>query len=202
MIRKINNIEGKAIPLIGNDIDTDRIIPARFMKCLTFDGLGQFAFYDERFEENGAEKNHPLNNTIYSGHSILITNRNFGCGSSREHAPWALHGIGIRCIIAQSYAEIFAGNCNSLGIPAVLVSEEICKQLQNDVQQNPDLSLSVDLNLMEIHSENGSFPFNMQESYRMALVEGKWDSTSMLLESLGKIKKKHINLPQLVRNSH
>jgi 3-isopropylmalate/(R)-2-methylmalate dehydratase small subunit len=195
MIRKIIEIQGNPLPLQGNDIDTDRIIPARFMKCLTFDGLGQFAFYDERFEENGTKKNHPLNNGAYEGHSVLISNRNFGCGSSREHAPWALYGIGIRCIIAQSYAEIFAGNCNSLGIPAVTVSEEVCLKLQKGAELNPRLTFNIDLKAKEIRTDIGNYPFRMPETYRQALLEGKWDSTSMLLESLEEIKKRHMNIP-------
>ncbi|MDA3811962.1 MAG: 3-isopropylmalate dehydratase small subunit, partial [Spirochaetaceae bacterium] len=145
MIEKITKITGKAIPISGNDIDTDRIIPARFMKCLTFNGLGQFAFYDERFDEDGKEKDHPFNSAEYKNSSILITNRNFGCGSSREHAPWALSGMGIKCIIAQSYAEIFAGNCSSLGIPAIIVPEEISLELQEKIRENPDFTIEVDL---------------------------------------------------------
>lgn len=197
MNKKIKDINGQAIPLKGNDIDTDRIIPARFMKCLTFDGLGQFAFYDERFEENGSEKVHPLNSPVYKDHSILITNNNFGCGSSREHAPWALYGIGIRCIIAQSYAEIFAGNCSSLGIPALIVNEEISLKLQQDVEKNPDLSMEIDLKSKTIRLSDKSYPFDMPETYRQALLEGRWDSTSMLLDSLDEIKKRHNSIPKL-----
>lgn len=195
MIEKIERLTGNAIPLQGNDIDTDRIIPARFMKCLTFDGLGQFAFYDVKYEENGTEKDHILNSAAYAGHSILITNRNFGCGSSREHAPWALKGMGIRCIIAQSYAEIFANNCSSLGIPALIVDEETCGKLQKLATDEPSLSLDIDLNAKKIIAGDKSFGFTMPETYRLALIEGKWDTTSMLLESLGEIKSKHVGLP-------
>lgn len=194
MMKKIQQIRGRAIPLKGNDIDTDRIIPARFMKCLTFDGLGQFAFYDVRFNERGEEKSHPLNSPEYKGHSILITNSNFGCGSSREHAPWALSGIGIRCIIAQSYAEIFANNCSSLGIPALIVDEETATKLQSVVSENPKTEIEVDLMTRTLTAGEEIFSFDMPETYRMALIEGKWDTTSMLMESLEDIKRKHLSL--------
>ena len=197
MIEKITNISGKGIPVRGNDIDTDRIIPARFMKCLTFNGLGQFAFYDARFEEDGSEKDHPLNNKEYDGHSILITNRNFGCGSSREHAPWALYGIGIKCIIAQSYAEIFAGNCSSLGIAALIVSEEDSHSIQSYIENTPQASIDVDIALKTIQVDQQVFSFNMPETYRLALLDGKWDTTSMLLEGMDVIKDKHNDLPKM-----
>ncbi len=194
MIKKIQQITGQAIPLKGNDIDTDRIIPARFMKCLTFDGLGQFAFYDVRFSDKGEEKDHPLNSPDYAGHSVLITNRNFGCGSSREHAPWALSGIGIKCIIAQSYAEIFANNCSSLGIPALIVDEETVTKLQNKVSAHPETEIKVNLLTGTLTLGEENFSFDMPETYRKALVEGKWDTTSMLMENLEAIKKKNQTL--------
>lgn len=197
MSDKINKIKGQAIPLRGNDIDTDRIIPARFMKCLTFDGLGQFAFYDERFEDDGSEKDHPLNAAVYNNHSILVSNRNFGCGSSREHAPWALKGLGIKCVIAQSFAEIFAGNCSSLGMAAIIVSEETCLEIQSEVEGHPDVILEVDLVGGVINLSGKSLDFTMPETYRSALVEGKWDTTSILMENLSKIRAKHESLSQL-----
>lgn len=195
MIDKIEKISGKAIPIIGNDIDTDRIIPARFMKCLTFEGLGQFAFYDERFEEDGTEKEHPLNSARFREHSIIVTNRNFGCGSSREHAPWALFGIGVKCIIAQSYAEIFANNCSSLGIPAVIAPEDTCRKLQELIETEPDSDFKINLKEKTISTGKYSFDFDMPETYRLALLEGKWDTTSMLLENMEEIKRKNHELP-------
>jgi len=188
--REIKKISGRAIPLRGNDIDTDRIIPARFMKCLTFNGLGQFAFYDERFEEEGSEKDHPLNSGKYKDFSILVTNLNFGCGSSREHAPWALSGIGVKCIIAQSYAEIFAGNCSSLGIPALIVDEKDCNKIQDLIENNPQSSIDIDLEKKELKFDSLLLKFDIPETYRLALIEGKWDTTSMLLENIELIKKR------------
>jgi 3-isopropylmalate/(R)-2-methylmalate dehydratase small subunit len=198
-MNEILKIQGKAVPLAGDDIDTDRIIPARFMKCLTFDGLGEYAFYDVRFNDDGSEKDHPLNKEIYQGHSILVSNRNFGCGSSREHAPWALYGIGIRAIIAQSYAEIFAGNCSSLGIPTVIVSPEICQKIQGLIEENPSMDWEIDLISCTIKSEKETFEFTMAETYRQGLIRGEWDTTGVLLESLDLVEAKNKELPSFIR---
>jgi 3-isopropylmalate/(R)-2-methylmalate dehydratase small subunit len=197
-MNEILKIQGKAVPLAGDDIDTDRIIPARFMKCLTFDGLGEYAFYDVRFNDDGSEKDHPLNKEIYQGHSILVSNRNFGCGSSREHAPWALYGIGIRAIIAQSYAEIFAGNCSSLGIPTVIVSPEICQKIQGLIEENPSMDWEIDLISCTIKSEKETFEFTMAETYRQGLIRGEWDTTGVLLESLDLVEAKNKELPSFI----
>src|SRR5690606_14986619 len=116
---KIVKVQGRGVYVPGDDIDTDRIIPARFMKCVTFDGLGAYAFYDARFDEQGNSKGHPLDDPRFRGATILLSNSNFGCGSSREHAPQALSKFGIRAIIAESFAEIFFGNATTLGMPCV-----------------------------------------------------------------------------------
>ncbi len=121
-LNKITKVQGTAVYVSGDDIDTDRIIPARFMKCVTFDGLGQYAFYDVRFDENGNSKDHPMDKAEHKEATILISGKNFGCGSSREHAPQSLYHWGIRAIIAESYAEIFFGNCTMLGIPCITLS--------------------------------------------------------------------------------
>src|SRR5690606_30539197 len=123
-LEKILKVTGRAVPVVADDVDTDRIIPARFMKCITFDGLGEFAFYDERKNEDGSNKPHPLNEPRYAGAKILISGANFGCGSSREHAPQSLHKYGFRGIVAESFAEIFFGNSCTLGIPCMKVSRE------------------------------------------------------------------------------
>ena len=195
MNEKIKVITGNAIPLKGDDIDTDRIIPARFMKCLTFEGLGQFAFYDVKYKETGEEKEYILNSPEFEGHSILLTNRNFGCGSSREHAPWALKGMGITCIIPQSYGEIFANNCSSLGIPALIVEKDITEELQRMVLGDPTLPISVDLLSKKLVAGEKVYSFDIPENYRLALVEGKWDTTSMLMENLEEIRRKNDQLP-------
>ncbi len=142
---QVARVEGSAVAVRGNDIDTDRIIPARFLKVITFDGIGEFAFQDVRIDENGTVTDHPFNNPAYQQASILLTNRNFGCGSSREHAPQALMRWGIQAIIGESFAEIFAGNCNALGIPAVTVGQSEIAELMSMVESNPDARISLDL---------------------------------------------------------
>src|SRR3989338_1893157 len=134
---KLEIIEGKGIPIQGNDIDTDRIIPARFMKCVTFEGLGKYAFYDERFDENGNKKKHSFNEEKFLKGSILIVNKNFGCGSSREHAPQALQKFGIKAIIGESFAEIFASNCAVMGIPTVTAPYDAIENLMMFVEEKP-----------------------------------------------------------------
>ncbi|MDC7221094.1 MAG: 3-isopropylmalate dehydratase small subunit [Spirochaetales bacterium] len=197
---QIKSVTGKAVPLRGDDIDTDRIIPARFMKCLTFDGLGEFAFYDVKFEADGSEKEHILNREEYKGHEILLTNRNFGCGSSREHAPWALYGMGIRGIVAESYAEIFAGNCNNLGIAAVILPHEEGEALIALSEENPALEVTLDLEKQEVRAGDKIFKSTQPDTYRKALIDGQWDTTSILLDSLDRIKELHRELPRFTRS--
>jgi 3-isopropylmalate/(R)-2-methylmalate dehydratase small subunit len=199
-MNKIKKITGLAVPVRGDDIDTDRIIPARFMKCLTFDGLGEYAFYDVRYTPDGKKKDHPLNKEQYKGHNVLITNRNFGCGSSREHAPWALFGIGIRAIIAESYAEIFAGNCNNLGIAAVTLSKNECEEILARVEQDPALKISLDLESLKVVVGHKSYQCSLPKSAQIALTEGLWDTTSLLLQSLDDIEKVHLKLPHFSNN--
>src|ERR1700749_4045014 len=143
-LAKITSITGRAVNVPGNDIDTDRIIPARFMRCIVFDGLGEFAFYDVRKNADGSNKAHPLNDPRFKGASILLSGANFGCGSSREHAPQALYRFGFRAIIAESFAEIFFGNCTTLGIPCVTASAKDIQFLANEIERNPKLEVTVD----------------------------------------------------------
>ena len=124
-LEKISQVSGSAVYVPGDDIDTDRIIPARFMKCVTFDGLGEYLFYDMKFHEDGTKKDHPLNDPSYSDSSIMLTGANFGCGSSREHAPQSLYRAGFRAIIAGNFAEIFFGNSINLGMPCVSVTDDV-----------------------------------------------------------------------------
>ena len=130
-------LNGRGIPLPGDDIDTDRIIPARYLREITFETLGRYAFYDVRFDEKGNRKEHPLNDPRFAGGNILIVNRNFGCGSSREHAPQSLMRMGIAAFIGESFAEIFSGNCTALGLPAVRVSHQDAQELQALVNADP-----------------------------------------------------------------
>src|SRR5438876_2530381 len=141
----ITSITGRAVNVPGNDIDTDRIIPARFMKCVTFDGLGEYAFYDVRKNADGSDKPHPLNDPRFKGASILLSGANFGCGSSREHAPQALYRFGFRAVIAESFAEIFFGNCTTLGIPCVVAAPADIRALADEIERVPNLEVTVDL---------------------------------------------------------
>ncbi|HUI70204.1 MAG TPA: isopropylmalate isomerase, partial [Spirochaetia bacterium] len=147
-VRKL--IKGRGIVLPGDDIDTDRIIPARYLRLITFEELGKYAFFDERFDDAGKPKPHPLNDPRFTGGSILLVNRNFGCGSSREHAPQSLMRMGINAFVGESFAEIFSGNCTALGLPAVRVSRDDALQLQKLVEGDPTLEVSVDLEALTV----------------------------------------------------
>lgn len=198
----IVRISGRGIPMPGNDIDTDRIIPARFMRCVTFDDLGKYAFYDERFDAGGSPLPHPMNDPKYTGGSILITGKNFGCGSSREHAPQSLHRTGIKALIAESYAEIFHGNCTMMGIPAVTVSHEDREVISRLVEENPDVEITVDVERCVIITRGTDpveLPCSMNEGYRLALTSGRWDTTSLLLENINGIKKTAAGLPYMAQ---
>src|SRR5512132_210905 len=144
-IVKVTKIAGTAVPIRGNDIDTDRVIPARYLKEVTFARMGDYPFFDERYDPAGKKKDHPFNDPEYKGASLLFVNKNFGCGSSREHAPQALHRFGINAIVGESFAAIFQGNCTMMGVPTVTVSEQDIEQLMKRVEENPRIEYTVDL---------------------------------------------------------
>ncbi|WOO41727.1 3-isopropylmalate dehydratase small subunit [Rubellicoccus peritrichatus] len=192
-LEKITQVSGRAVPVPGDDVDTDRIIPARFMKCVTFDGLGQYAFYDERFDADGNPKQHPLNMDEFQDASIMLVGSNFGCGSSREHAPQALHKYGVRAIIGLSFAEIFFGNATTLGIPCVEVSQKVLHTLTQEVESNPTLEVTIDVENKKITVDENTFPAEIAESAREGLIEGQWDPISLLLndpEDIDAVAKK------------
>ncbi|MBN2352456.1 MAG: 3-isopropylmalate dehydratase small subunit [Spirochaetales bacterium] len=193
----VKAIKGRAIPLPGDEIDTDRIIPARFLKAITFEGIGRYAFFDERFDEGGGEKPHPLNDARYRGGSILFVNKNFGCGSSREHAPQALLDWGVRALAGESFAEIFAGNCTALGMPAVRLSREAIATLMEAAGARPETEFAIDLETMTIRFPNGELPFELPESSRQAFLLGTWDSTEGLLSHVEEIRARARALPYL-----
>ena len=192
---KIKSVSGRGLPLPGNDIDTDRVIPAKFMKCVTFDELGQYAFYDARFNEDGSKKDHPFNEEKYKGASILIVNRNFGCGSSREHAPQSLKRYGIRAIVGESFAEIFADNCASIGLPVVTAEAADVANLMAFVKDDPACEIRVDLEKLEAAYGDFSISVQQPEQTRKALTQGTWDSTAELLAVADKIKEVAAHLP-------
>jgi len=189
-LAKITSVSGRAVHVPGADIDTDRIIPARFMKCVTFDGLGEFAFYDVRKNEDGSDKQHPLNEPRFKGASILLADSNFGCGSSREHAPQALYRFGFRAVIAQSFAEIFFGNCTTLGIPCVIASEADIKALSDAVKADPTLEVTVDVANDQVRYGDKSFKASSATTAKEALITGHWDPIGELLEGKDDVASK------------
>ncbi|MFW5728280.1 MAG: 3-isopropylmalate dehydratase small subunit, partial [Spirochaetota bacterium] len=158
---KVVRVEGRGIPIRGNDVDTDRIIPARFMKVVTFDGLGEYAFYDQRYDAEGNEKLHPFNDPRFQGANILLVNANFGCGSSREHAPQALARWGIEAVVGESFAEIFAGNCTAMGVPAVSIPHEDVEALIDRVEEYPETQIAIDVREGTIVAEDLAFEFEL-----------------------------------------
>jgi len=196
-IGKITRIAGKAIVLIGDDIDTDRIIPARFLKCVSFDHLGQAVFEDDRKNLKGK---HPFDLESNRGSSILIVNSNFGCGSSREHAPQALLRWGIRAIIGESFAEIFYSNCIAIGIPCFTLSKDLIKNIQNNNEN--DALFEIDINQSTLISESLKINLEIKQSSRNMFLTGEWDATSTLLENINQIEKKINDLPYTRFNNY
>tara|TARA_B100001029_G_C14887129_1_gene353252 strand:- start:64 stop:681 length:618 start_codon:yes stop_codon:yes gene_type:complete len=189
----IQNIKGQCISLIGDDIDTDRIIPARFLKCVDFDSLGASVFADDRKHINGI---HPFDSKDNKDASILIVNSNFGCGSSREHAPQALMRWGIRAIIGESFADIFYSNCIAIGIPCFTLKKQMIKDLQSKSQKN---NLFFDISIKKSLAMNDEFSvlLNFKESSKQLFLNGEWDATTTLLNNLNLIKEKIKHLPYL-----
>lgn len=189
-LAKVTQVAGTGVYVPGSDIDTDRIIPARFMKCVTFDGLGEFAFYDVRKNADGTDKAHPLNDPRFKGANILLSGTNFGCGSSREHAPQALYRFGFRAVIAESFAEIFFGNCTTLGIPCAVASGADIAVLANEIERNPALEVTIDLKAGRVFFEDQEFAITLPDTALDALTTGQWDPIAGLLENKDAVDKK------------
>ncbi|RQG93034.1 3-isopropylmalate dehydratase small subunit [Natrarchaeobius halalkaliphilus] len=194
-IPEVDSASGSGVPIRGNDIDTDQIIPARFMKVVTFDGLGEFAFFDLRFDENDDLKEHPMNEERFQDSSVMVVNSNFGCGSSREHAPQALMRWGIDALIGESFAEIFAGNCLALGIPTVTADSETIGELQEWVEANPDGELEIDVEAETVTYGGQTIDVTVDDAQRKALVEGVWDTTALMKSNAGEVRKTARDLP-------
>jgi 3-isopropylmalate/(R)-2-methylmalate dehydratase small subunit len=194
---KISQIAGTGVYVTGDDVDTDRIIPARYMKCVTFDGLGEYAFYDERFDAQGGKKQHPLNDPRYDGASILLGGRNFGCGSSREHAPQALYRHGFRAVIAESFAEIFFGNSITLGMPCLVMDGRDIRAVASLIDEAPQTEINLDIAGGQVGIADVSFPAVLPDHAREALVNGRWDAIADLLEGLDDVRVTAEKLPYM-----
>jgi len=190
-------IKGKAVSVRGDDLDTDRIIPARYLKCVTFDGLGEHLFEDDRRQLAEKGETHPLDSPAYKDAEILLVNKNFGCGSSREHAPQAIvrWGKGIKALVGESFAEIFFGNCQAMGIPCVTVSGKDIQKLMSINDANPDTVFTVNLELLRTSWAGGAVPISLDEGTQKAFVEGRWDSTTELLSAGGEIEDTAMKVP-------
>ena len=195
-IGKISQISGKCISLIGNDIDTDRIIPARFLKCINFDSLGKSVFEDDRKTLKGS---HPFDLKENQDSSILIVNSNFGCGSSREHAPQALIRWGIRAIIGESFAEIFYSNCIAIGIPCFTLPKKSIENIQKLNIRN-SLFLEIDLKNSSAKSEDFNLILEIKDSSKKMFLSGEWDATATLLENSSLVERKFKDLPYIKFN--
>jgi len=188
----LREVRGTACVLRGDDIDTDRIIPARFLRCIVFDGLGEHAFEDDRLQAKG---DHPLDDERFAGASILLVGRNFGCGSSREHAPQALMRRGFRAFVGVSFAEIFAGNCLALGLPCLTLAPEDLARLMDSVSLDPTQTLVLDLEASSVAYRGGRLAARIPDGARRQLLEGTWNATAVLLEAGNLIEQTAARLP-------
>jgi 3-isopropylmalate/(R)-2-methylmalate dehydratase small subunit len=192
-VNEIKTVVGSGIPLLLDDIDTDRIIPARFLRCVSFEGLGEHAFEDDRRQD----PEHAFNQEQFQDAEILLGGRNFGCGSSREHAPQSLMRWGIKAIVAESFAEIFFGNCNSLGIPAMVASRTDLERLAAAVRADPPLDITVDLQHLTVEAGDLCLPMEMPDSARNALITGRWDYLGQLLSAADDVRDHAATIPYL-----
>jgi 3-isopropylmalate/(R)-2-methylmalate dehydratase small subunit len=191
---QVKSVTGRGLPLRGDDIDTDRIIPARFLRCVTFDGLGEQVFADDREQAKGS---HPFDQPQYQGAKILVVNRNFGCGSSREHAPQAIARWGIQALIGESFAEIFFGNCVAMGVPCLTATPEVVKILQDAIEFNPQAQIQVDLEDLEVRCDSYVAPVQMAAGPRQMFVSGTWDACGQLVAQAESIQATATKLPYL-----
>ena len=185
----IKKVTGRAVPVEGDDIDTDRIIPARYMRCVTFDGLGDFLFRDIRQSSDGKSKNHPIDQAKFKGSTILVSGMNFGCGSSREHAPQAIVRAGFKAVIAGNFAELFFGNSTTLGLPCVSAKKEDLQALTQLISSEPNTDLEIDLEKLKVTAGKLSFPVTMKASAQQGLLSGRYDAIADLLANLPKVKE-------------
>lgn len=194
---KITQVTGRGVYVPGNDIDTDRIIPARYLVCVTFDGLGEHLFQDVRKNADGSDKPHPLNEPRFRGATILLSGANFGCGSSREHAPQAIQKHGFRAIIAESFAEIFFGNSTTLGIPCATASREDIARIASAIESDPATEITLDVAGQTVRFGSQTAKVSIRDTAYDALINGRWDAIGELLEGIPLVKKMGEKLPYL-----
>ena len=185
----IKKITGRAVPVEGDDIDTDRIIPARYMRCVTFDGLGEFLFRDIRQTQDGKSTNHTIDQAKFKGATILVSGMNFGCGSSREHAPQAIVRAGFKAVIAGNFAEIFFGNSTTLGLPCLSAKKEDLQALTQLISSEPSTEVGVNLENLKVTAGKLSFPVTMKASAQQGLLSGRYDAIADLLTNLPKVQE-------------
>ena len=188
----IDSVAGRGVPVRGNDIDTDRIIPARFLRCVTFDGLGEHAFEDDRKAAGGA---HSFDQPHFQGARVLVVGANFGCGSSREHAPQSLIHWGIRAIVGESFAEIFLGNCGALGVPCVCLSATDIDQLSSLIEADPAVELTVDIEASAVRAGAETFAVSIPDGTRSNFLSGQWDATQLLCADVEDVQAVADRLP-------
>ena len=191
-IEPVIRVEGRGLPIRGHNIDTDRIIPARFLRSVSFEGLEQHLFEDDLAQAGAA---HPLANPAFAGASILFVNANFGCGSSREHAPQAIRRRGIRAVVGESFSEIFFGNSVALGMPCPTVTPDAALQLLALTESSPATSFVLDLHAMTINGGELTLPVTLPAAAREAFLDGSWDATAQLLDRFEEVKAVAASLP-------
>ena len=196
-IERIREIAGRGLPLRGDNIDTDRIIPARFLRAITFEGLEQHLFEDDRAQLAARGVQHPIADPTYSGAAVLLVNANFGCGSSREHAPQAIRRSGIRAVVGQSFSEIFFGNSVALGMPCVTTDAATISALMQLVEQDPSTRVTVDLDRMRVAAGGTEHPIDLPPGARDSFLEGTWDATGLLLDRFDEVEAVAKRLPYI-----
>ncbi|HNQ98645.1 MAG TPA: 3-isopropylmalate dehydratase small subunit [Trueperaceae bacterium] len=184
----VTEARGTAVPIMANDIDTDRIIPARYLKAVTFETMGEGLFYDERFDADGRSKGHPLDDPHRAGAAIIVTGDNFGCGSSREHAPQSIMRAGFKGMIAGSFAEIFFGNCTTLGLVCAVVDEAGRNEIAALVERDPSAEVVIDVTAQEVRAGGKTYRASIRDTAREALLTGYWDPIGELLEGVEQVK--------------
>lgn len=193
----IRKVTGRPVVVRGDDIDTDRIMPARYLRCVTFEHIGQYTFQDERFAPDGTPKKHPFNDPVGREATVLIVNKNFGCGSSREHAPQGLLRWGLRALIGESFAEIFAGNCTAIGLPTVTLSAKDLAELMAFAEAHPEQPIDVDLDAREVRYGDRRVAATVKESARKVFLDGSWDSSATLAAALDGVRATADRLPYM-----